>query len=129
MSSKYTVDPSGNNEGGAMDWGGGTPLEMPARLFGLAISAHETLTHYMLKQRLTEERYMHVDDTLTDQSTHSVALDKTDPAARQILLGRAINRAKFMLNDPRLKTLMAYTASDPVFYYGAFAPNPEVTNA
>lgn len=129
MSSKYTVDPSRNSDGGAVDWGGGDPIEMSRRLFGLAISAHETLTYYMLRQRLSEDRYMHVDDTLTDQSARSVDLDKTNPAARQILLARAINRAKFVLNDPRLKTLVAYNAPDPAFYYGASASNPEVTHA
>jgi len=129
MSSKYTVNAGGNSDGGALDWGGGNPIGMPGRLFGLAISANETLTHYMLRQRLSEKRYMHIDDTLTDQSARSVDLDKTDDAARQILLGRAMQRSKVLLSDPQFKNMMTYTASQPVFFHGAAANHQETDHA
>ncbi|WP_184504631.1 CBASS cGAMP-activated phospholipase [Rhodanobacter sp. ANJX3] len=129
MSSKYTVDPARNREGGAVDWGGGNPIEMSRRLFGLAISAHETLTYYMLRQRLPDNRYMHVDDTITDQSARAVDLDKTDAAAQEILLGRAIQRAKVVLGDPQYQSLIAYEANAPHFFHGLPTSSSENANA
>lgn len=129
MSSKYTVNAGGNSAGGALDWGRGNPIEMSRRLFGLAISANETLTYYMLRQRLSEKRYMHVDDMLTDQSARSVDLDKTDAAAREILLGKAEQRAKVLLSDRQFQTMMAYTASKPVFFHGTAAHRQETAHA
>lgn len=129
MSSKFTVDPGRNRDGGAWDWGDGNPIGMSRRLFGLAISAHETLTYYMLRQRLSDDRYMHVDDTLTDQSARSVALDKTDEAAREILLSRALQRAKVVIGDPKFQSWMNHQASPAVFYHGIAPSSPEMVNA
>src|SRR5690606_12077951 len=36
MSSKFTVDPRRNRQGGTYDWGGLHPANMPKRLFGLS---------------------------------------------------------------------------------------------
>ena len=48
MSSRFTVDPRRNRDGGVHDWGGWSPIKMSRRLFGLSISAQEVLTDLML---------------------------------------------------------------------------------
>jgi predicted acylesterase/phospholipase RssA len=118
MSARFTADPTRSPEGGAIDWGGPNPLQMPRRLFSLAISVQETLSCQMLRHRLTDERYVHIDDPLTEDSSHAVGLDKTDAAAREVLLGTAGQRSKICLGDPRFQSFLHHTAPAPVFHHG-----------
>jgi predicted acylesterase/phospholipase RssA len=118
MSARFTADPTRSPEGGAIDWGGPNPLQMPRRLFSLAISVQETISCQMLRHRLTDERYFHIDDPLTEDSSHAVGLDKTDAAARQVLLGTARERSKICLGDPRFQSFLHRTAPAPIFHHG-----------
>ena len=117
MSSKFTVDPRKNREGGTYDWGGLNPANTPRRLFGLSISVQESLARKMLQHSL-HDQFLHVDDDLTDQRAGAVALDKADPAAQEVLLGSAIERAKITTGDPNWQAFFRYTPGRPVFYYG-----------
>lgn len=117
MSSKFTVDPRKNREGGTFDWGGLNPANTPKRLFGLSISVQESLSKKMLEHSL-QERYLHVDDDLTDQRAQAVALDKADRAARDTLLGAASERAKICISKPQCSSFLSHIASPAVFYYG-----------
>ena len=117
MSSKFTVDPRKNREGGTLDWGGLNPANMPKRLFGLSISVQESLSKNMLEHRL-QERYLHVDDDLTDQRAQAVALDKADSAAREVLLGAASERSKICIGNTRCQSFLHHTPRIPVFHYG-----------
>lgn len=123
MSAKFTVDPRRNRRGGALDWGGVNPLAMPKRLFGVAISAQESLVNFMLKQQLLEGRYYHIDDDLTDERARAVALDKTNAAARDVLLGVGTERAKWFLGNPAFRTVLEHTPTPPEFFHGAQAHN------
>ena len=118
MSSKFTVDPSRNREGGTFDWGGANPANMPKRLFGLSISVQESLSDFMLKHQLGGERYLHVDDDLTDQRARSVALDKVDQAAREVLLGSASERSKICIGNAQCQSFLNHVPRTPAFYYG-----------
>lgn len=117
MSSKFTVDPRRNREGGTFDWGGLNPANMPKRLFGLSISVQESLAKKMLEHSLRDQ-YLHVDDDLTDQRARAVALDKADRAARETLLGAASERAKICIGSPRCQSFLRHMAGNSVFYYG-----------
>lgn len=117
MSSKFTVDPRKNRAGGTLDWGGINPANMPKRLFGLSISVQESLCNNMLMHQL-QDRYLHVDDDLTDQSARAVALDKADPAAREVLLGAASERSKKSISNPQCQSFLRHTPRSPIFYYG-----------
>lgn len=118
MSSKFTVDPRRNRHGGALDWGGwGGIVEMPKRLFGLSISVQESLSNHMLKH-LLRERYVHLDDDLTDERAGAVALDKTDFAAREVLLGAASERSKICLGRPDCEAFLQHKIAPAIFYYG-----------
>jgi len=117
MSSKFTVDPRKNREGGSWDWGGLNPANMPKRLFGLSISVQESLTNNMLSHRLSE-RYFHVDDDLTDQRAQAVALDKADGAAREVLLGAASERSKICIGNSHCQMFLRHIPRSPLFYYG-----------
>lgn len=117
MSSKFTVDPRKNREGGTFDWGGINPANMPKRLFGLSISVQETLSAKMLGHCL-QERYLHVDDDLTDQRAQAVALDKADSAAREVLLGAASERSKVCVSNPQFQSLLRHTPRSPIFFHG-----------
>ena len=98
---------------------------MPARLFGLAISANETMTNYMLLHRLGHGRYVRMDDPVDGTLERAVELDRTDAKARLILSGHAEKRARHMLNDSRIQTLLSFSALTPTFYYGEHAKKGE----
>jgi len=119
MSSRFTVDPRRNRSGGTFDWGGGNPAATPKRLFGIAISAQESLVHNMLGHQL--EHYYHVDDALTDERAGAVALDKVNAAAREVLLGAGGERAKWCLGDSKFREYLQHIAPTAVFYHGLHA--------
>lgn len=117
MSSKFTVDPRKNRAGGTLDWGGINPANMPKRLFGLSISVQESLSKNMLEHSL-QERYFHVDDDLTDQRAQSVALDKADKSAREVLLGAAAERSKICIGNTQCQSFLRHLPRSSIFYYG-----------
>lgn len=117
MSSRFTVDPRQNRDGGVLDWGHGSPINMSRRLFGLSISAQEVLTDFVLRHRLMG-RYLHVDDELNDERARAVALDIADAHAREVLLGAATQRSKNCISDPTFQTFLEHSPSEPVFFYG-----------
>lgn len=123
MSAKFTVDPHRNRNGGALDWGGWKPANMPKRLFGVSISAQEALVHHLLGHAIASGQYHHVDEDLTDERARAVALDKTDRAAQEILLGSAAECAKRALGDVSIQALLDRPAPQPTFYHGENA-NP-----
>jgi uncharacterized protein len=120
MSSKFTVDPRQDRQGGVRDWGRWWPANMPKRLFGLTISVQEGLTNKMLEQRLNS-RYLHVDDDLFDERARAVALDKADSNAREVLLGTANERSKRCISKPEFRAFLEHSPSKPVFYFGEHA--------
>jgi uncharacterized protein len=117
MSSRFTVDPRQNRDGGVRDWGGGWPIKMSRRLFGLSISAQEVLSDFMLGHRLGKH-YVHVDDELHDERARAVALDIADKNAREVLLSAATQRSKVCISEPEFKTFLEHSPSKPVFFYG-----------
>jgi len=126
MSSRFTVDPRRNRGGGTIDWGGWNPAATPKRLFGIAISAQESLVHHLLRHRLLEGQYHHVDDELTDERARAVALDKSDAAAQEVLLGSGAEKAKWCLGNASFRELFKHVPAPPVFYHGANAQNTGV---
>lgn len=125
MSAKFTVDPHRNREGGALDWGGWKPANMPKRLFGVSISAQETLVHHLLGHAITPGQYHHLDEDLTDERARAVALDKTDRAAQEILLGSAAECAKRALGNASIQALLHRAALRPTFYHGEHTTSSE----
>lgn len=127
MSSKFTVNPKNNREGGAMDWGGGNPFKAAQRLFGLSISVQESLCDFMLQHKLGS-RYMHVDEDLTDDRSKAVALDKADIHAQEVLIGSGLEKAKTCLGKPDFMEFISHKARPIKFYYGnnATSQEPEV---
>lgn len=117
MSSRFTVDPRRNRDGGVRDWGGWSPIKMSRRLFGLSISAQEVLTDLMLGHRLGD-RYLHVDDELHDERARAVGLDVADKNAREVLLGAATQQSKVCISKPAFRTFLDHSPSKPVFFYG-----------
>ncbi|EHP39852.1 patatin [Cupriavidus basilensis OR16] len=122
MSSKFTVNPRRNREGGTYDWGGVNPANMPKRVFGLSISVQEALSDFMLSHLLSK-RYFLVDDDLTDQRARAVALDRADSAAKEVLLGAATERSKICIGNQDCRSFLTHTARSAMFYYGEHA-NP-----
>lgn len=129
MSSRFTVDPSAGRDGGTLDWGGFNPAKTPQRLFGIAIASQESLVHSMLLHRVKAGQYHHIDEPLTDEKARSVALDKTDYAAQEALIGAARQSSKVALGNPVLRELLKSPAEEPRFYYGPNAIGEGVTHA
>jgi len=125
MSSRFTVDPRRNRGGGTYDWGGWHPANTPKRLFGVAISAQESMVHHLLGHQLVLGQYFHVDDELTDARARAVALDKANAAAREVLLGAGAERAKWCLGDPAFRAVLQHTSGPARFYHGIHAKHDE----
>jgi len=122
MTSRFTVNPQRNSGGGILDWGQGlAPVGAAQRLFGITISVQESLTSQILRHRLGSDRYITVDEVLTPDRANAVALDKTDEAARQVLIGSAKECAKHAVGDPRVTDILGHTAPTALFYYGPHA--------
>ena len=121
MSAKFTVDPHRNRDGGALDWGGWKPANMPKRLFGVSISAQETLVHHLLGHAIASGQYHHLDEDLTDERARAGALDKTDQGAREILLGSAAECVKRALGSASVLALLDHAAPKPTFHHGEHA--------
>lgn len=121
MSSTFTVDPRRNRNGGTLDWGGWNPAATPRRLFGVAISTQESLVDNLLRHQLVTGQYHHIDEALTDERACAVALDKTDKAAREVLLGSAGERAKWCLGNPAFRQLLQHHPAPSTFHYGVHA--------
>lgn len=117
MSSKFTVDPRKNREGGTFDWGGINPANMPKKLFGLSISVQESLSDFMLKHRLPD-RYLHIDDDLTDDRAKAVALDRADRFAKEVLLGSASERSKVCIGNRQCQEFLKHNSKQAIFHYG-----------
>lgn len=121
MTSRFTVDPRRSVAGGILDWGRGNPVSAAQRLFGVTISVQESLTDNILEHRLTKDRYIRLDDLLTPDRANAVSLDRTDEAAREVLIGSANERAKHALGNPLVSEILQHTAPDALFYYGDHA--------
>lgn len=117
MSSVFTVNPDRNRAGGMWDWGGFWPTKTPKRLFGLSISVQESLTDFMLRQKLGD-RYAHIDDVLTPDRACAVALDKTDAGAQEVLLGSASEKSKACLGNSNVMSFFRHQPAPPTFFYG-----------
>lgn len=115
MSTKATVDPRKNRNGGMTSWGGINPVDTPGQLFGLTLSAQESLVHFMLTHRLGD-RYIQLDDDLTDARARAVALDKATRAATEVLIGTAHERAKWAVGNDRVRALLGRRSNAPTFY-------------
>lgn len=96
---------------------------MPKRLFGVSISAQETLVHHLLGHAIVPGQYHHLDEDLTDERARAVTLDKTDGGAREILLGSATECAKRALGNASILTMLDRAAPIPTFHHGEHA-NP-----
>lgn len=118
MSSRFTVDPRRNSNGGILDWGRGSPVSAAQRLFGVTISVQESLTDNILLHRLTSNRYVKLDDPLTPDRANAVGLDRTGSAAREVLIGSAKERAKHALGDSQIDSFLKHIAPTATFYYG-----------
>lgn len=121
MSSRFTVDPRRNRQGGTYDWGGMKPSTMPKRLFGVSISAQEQLVDSLLTHQLPRSQYHHIDDEAVDQRARAIALDRADAAAREVLLGTGAERAKWCLGNSTFRALLQHRAAQPTFFHGPHA--------
>lgn len=121
MSAKVTVAPRRNRNGGTIDWGGWDPRNMPKRLFGVAISAQEAIVHNLLGHALPSDHYQRIDADLNDIHAEVVALDKTGPKAREILISSAAESAKAALGNRSIQLMLARVAAEPEFFHGPHA--------
>lgn len=117
MSQAFTVNPAKNCDGGLRDWGNWSPSGAMQRLFGITISAQESLTQYMLQHRL-RERFMLLDDVLTPDRAQAVALDKTDAAAREVLIGTGLERAKHALGSATVNEFLQHQPAAARLFHG-----------
>lgn len=127
MSSRFTANPRRNRSGGTYDWGGLNPANTPKRLFGLSISVLESLSDFMLRHRLPG-RYIHIDETLTDERASAVALDIADSSAIEVLRGAAFEQSKFWIGKSEFQPFLKHLAPSPKFFNGPNATEGSSAN-
>ncbi len=89
-------------------------------LFALTIAAQERAMNQIVEHRL-RERFMCINETITQQQVKDVALDLADPQAQQTLLGRADASYQRALKERVSDRYLAHVALTPTFYYGPHA--------
>lgn len=90
-------------------------------LFTLTIAAQERAMNQIVAHRLGE-RFMSVNDTLTQNQVKDVSLDLADSQARQTLLGRADNSYQLALKESVAARFLKHIAPTPRFFHGPRAP-------
>lgn len=120
ITSQVTADPTKTADRGVLRW--------KENIFELTISAQESLSKSMLKHMLGD-RYLDVDVLVTEAQSASVALDKTDQAANEVLLGRANHVAQQFLGRAEFRGFMNHRPEEPAFYHGPHKNRKETGNA
>lgn len=87
-------------------------------LFTLTIAAQERLLNQILSHRLTESRHLRIDTRLEKDQANDVGMDVVTPAATQALKGQAANSFQWVINDGRLRAILAHVPPAHTFYYG-----------
>jgi uncharacterized protein len=114
-SSRVTADPTKPLDRGIVAWA--------SSVFDLTISAQESLSKFMLRHMLPG-RYLDMDVVLTEAQAASVGLDKTDKAAREVLMARANAVAQEFIGRAEFRAFMQHKPEEPAFHHG---PNRNVT--
>jgi uncharacterized protein len=120
MSSRFTVDARRRPTGGLLDWGRGNLTKAPGRLFDLFISVQEKQSIDMLSHRLGE-RYVHIDDPISNERSLAVGLDRTDHVAQEVLRGAASERSKACLGDSKVMGFLQSPTTKSLFFCGEYA--------
>jgi uncharacterized protein len=120
VTSQVTANPTKTRHRGVLGWG--------KQLFGLTISAQESLSKFMLGHTLGS-RYLDVDVVVTEEQARSVALDRTDDAARSVLIGRANHVAQQYFGRADFREFMSHVPAQPTFYFGRHKTLKGASNA
>lgn len=119
-SSRVTADPTKPLDRGIARWA--------SSVFDLTISAQESLSKFMLKHTLPG-RYLDMDVVLTEAQAASVGLDKTDQAAREVLMARANAVAQEFIGRAEFRAFMQHKPEAPAFHHGPNRNVAETGNA
>ena len=125
LSSRISANPKTNKLGGMLDWAHGKNLSnAPKNIIELTLSTQQQMMTF-ITQHLLKERYLSIDENLTNEAANYVSLDRTDAAAKEVLLSTAMQNSKEALGKELIKTIFL----KPVELHNtAIQPNTEDSN-
>jgi patatin-like phospholipase/acyl hydrolase len=86
-------------------------------VFTLTIAAQERLLNQILTHRVGD-RHLRIDTRLEKDQANDVGLDVVTPAATRALKGQAANSFQLVVNDARLRSMLAHEPPVPMFFHG-----------
>ncbi|MEB3477153.1 CBASS cGAMP-activated phospholipase [Pasteurella multocida] len=117
LSSKKTINPKTNKEGGLSDWGEGNVLKSASNIIDITLSSQQLFMNQLVKHRLKDNLVV-IDENLTQSSAPYVGLDNATIWAKQILKGNASQSSKVALGKTEVLAFFDEIAIPPVFYEG-----------
>lgn len=117
LSSKKTINPKTNKQGGLTDWGEGNVLKSASNIIDITLSSQQLFMNQLVKHRIKDNLVV-IDENLTQSSAPYVGLDNATIWAKQILKGNASQSSKVALGKTEVLAFFDKKAIRPVFYEG-----------
>lgn len=117
LSSKKTINPKTNKQGGLTDWGEGNVLKSAPNIIDITLSSQQLFMNQLVKHRI-KDNFVVIDENLTQSSAPYVGLDNATVWARQILKGNASQSSKVALGKTEVLAFFDEMAVQPIFYEG-----------
>lgn len=119
LSSKKTINPKTNKQGGLTDWGEGNFLKSAPNIIDITLSSQQLFMNQLVKHRIKDNLVV-IDENLTHSSAPYVGLDNATIWAKQILKGNASQSSKVALGKTEVLAFFDKIAILPVFYEGKY---------
>lgn len=119
LSSKKTINPKTNKQGGLTDWGEGNVLKSASNIIDITLSSQQLFMNQLVKHRIKDNLVV-IDENLTQSSAPYVGLDNATIWAKQILKGNASQSSKVALGKTEVLAFFDKKAILPVFYEGKY---------
>ena len=119
LSSKETINPKTNKQGGLTDWGEGKFYEAAQNIMDITLSSQQLFLDQIVRHRIGDNLVV-IDNILTESSSSYVGLDKTTDSAKEILKGNAEESSKVALGKAEVLAFFDEKASQPIFFEGKY---------
>ena len=119
LSSKKTINPKTNKQGGLYDWGERDFLKSAQNIIDITLSSQQLFMNQLVKHRI-KDNFVVIDENLTQSAAPYVGLDSATDQARQVLKGNASQSSKVALGKPEVLAFFNQIANQPIFYEGKY---------
>lgn len=119
LSSKKSINPKTNKQGGLTDWGEGNILKSASNIIDITLSSQQLFMNQLVKHRIKDNLVV-IDETLSHSSAPFVGLDDASDSARQVLKSNASQSSKVALGKNEVLAFFDNATIQPIFYEGKY---------